>query len=170
MKTVLMVICLLIPVSACAHQTATCTMTAYFSPWDNVIVPIHRALLSAHKTVYCSLYGITNRYLAHDLINLERKGVTVEVGLDKREAHGRYDLHTVLEAAGITVIIKPRVVLEHNKLCVIDGRTIIMGSYNWSASAQKQDNSDVIIKNCPRLGKAFVGECKRIYERDSHPR
>ena len=88
------------------------------------------------------------------------------VGLDKRQAHGRYDLHSELADNGVIVIIKPKVVLEHNKLCVIDGKTVIMGSYNWSYSAQKQDNSDVIIENCPQLGKAFVDECKKIYERD----
>ena len=88
------------------------------------------------------------------------------VGLDKRQAHGRYDLHSELADNGVIVIIKPKVVLEHNKLCVIDGKTVIMGSYNWSYIAQKQDNSDVIIENCPQLGKAFVDECKKIYERD----
>jgi hypothetical protein len=41
-----------------------------------------------------------------------------------------------------------------------------MGSWNWSNSAKKQDNSDVIIENCPQIGEAFVDECKRIYERD----
>lgn len=65
------------------------------------------------------------------------------------QAAGRYDLHSELEAAGITVIIKPKRTLEHNKLCVIAGKKIIMGSWNWSNSAQKQDNSDVLIENCP---------------------
>lgn len=168
MKKILIAVFLLIAIPVYAQQPATCEMTAYFSPWDDVIVPIHKVLMEARSSVYCSLYGITNRYLADDLITLSQRGVKVIVGLDKRQAHGRYDLHSELADNGVTVIIKPRVVLEHNKLCVIDGKTVIMGSYNWSSSAQKQDNSDIIIKNCPQMGKVFVDECKRIYSRDNH--
>ncbi len=168
MKKLLAVVFLLIAVPVYAQQSATCEITAYFSPWDNVIAPIHKELMAARKSVYCSLYGITNRYLANDLITLSHRGIKVIVGLDKRQAYGKYDLHSELADGGVTVIIKPRAVLEHNKLCVIDGKTVIMGSYNWSYSAQKQDNSDVIIKNCPQMGEAFVDECKRIYERDTY--
>ena len=168
MKKLLMAVFLLITVPVYAQQSATCEMTAYFSPWDDVVAPIHKALMEARSSVYCSLYGITNRYLTDDLITLSRRGVKVIVGLDKRQAHGRYDLHSELTNNGVSVIIKPKTALEHNKLCVIDGKTVIMGSYNWSYSAQKQDNSDIIIKNCPQMGRAFVDECKRIYSRDTH--
>jgi phosphatidylserine/phosphatidylglycerophosphate/cardiolipin synthase-like enzyme len=56
--------------------------------------------------------------------------------------------------------------LEHNKFCVIDGTIVIMGSWNWSNNAQKQDNSDVIITACPKVAQAFEVAYQRIIERD----
>jgi len=41
-----------------------------------------------------------------------------------------------------------------------------MGSWNWSNSAQKQDNSDVIITDCPKVAQAFEAAYQRIIERD----
>jgi phosphatidylserine/phosphatidylglycerophosphate/cardiolipin synthase-like enzyme len=49
---------------------------------------------------------------------------------------------------------------------VIDGATVLMGSWNWSNNAQRQDNSDVLFKDCPEIAAAFEKNYKTIYERD----
>jgi phosphatidylserine/phosphatidylglycerophosphate/cardiolipin synthase-like enzyme len=132
-----------------------CEIQPLFSPYDKVDDAIHTQLVRASKSVHCSLYGITNLRLANDLIAAKKRGADVGVGLDKTQAAGQHDLHAKLQAVGILVEIKLSVVLEHNKFCVIDGSTVIMGSWNWSNNAQKQDNSDVIITDCPKVAQAF---------------
>ena len=79
----------------------------------------------------------------------------VRLGIDRRQSRGRADHHKDLEAAGVQVRVKPSSYLEHNKYCILDGVTVIMGSWNWSASAHKQDNSDLIITDCPELAVMF---------------
>jgi len=143
-----------------------CEVQPLFSPFDKVDDAIHAQLKQASKSVHCSLYGITNLRLANDLIEAKQRGADVGVGLDKIQASGKHDLHAKLHAAGILVEIKPVNVLEHNKFCVIDGTIVIMGSWNWSNSAQKQDNSDVIITDCPKVAQAFEVAYQRIVERD----
>src|SRR2546426_5285254 len=129
-------------------------------------ISIQARLEQASKSVHCSLYGITNLRLANDLIAAKKRGADIGVGLDKKQAAGKSDLHAKLQAVGILVEIKPVATLEHNKFCVIDGTIVIMGSWNWSNSAPKQDNSDVIITDCPRVAQAFEAAYQRIIERD----
>ncbi len=143
-----------------------CEVQPLFSPYDKVDDAINAQLLQASKSVHCSLYGITNLRLANDLIAVKKRGADVGVGLDKKQATGKSDLHAKLQDAGIIIEIKPKNVLEHNKFCVIDGVTVVMGSWNWTNSAQKQDNSDVIITNCPKVAQAFEAAFQRIMERD----
>src|SRR5438309_1912170 len=143
-----------------------CEVQPLFSPYDKVDDAIHARLGQANKSVHCSLYGITNLRLANDLIAAKQRGADVGVGLDKKQAAGQHDLHDKLQASGILVEIKPVNVLEHNKFCVIDGEIVVMGSWNWSNSAQKQDNSDVIITDCPKVAQAFEAAYQRIIERD----
>src|SRR2546426_4539426 len=143
-----------------------CEIQPLFSPYDKVDDAINAQLTQATKTVHCSLYGITNQRLASDLIAAKQRGAEVGVGLDKMQAAGKSDLHAKLQAAGIQIEIKPVATLEHNKFCVIDGTMVTMGSWNWSNNAQKQDNSDVIITDCPKVAQAFEAAFQRIMERD----
>jgi len=162
MKTVFFTLWFLLSIST----VWACEVQPLFSPYDKVDEAIHAQLALASKSVHCSLYGITNQRLASDLIAAKQRGAEVGVGLDKMQAAGKSDLHAKLEAAGILVEIKPVNVLEHNKFCAIDGSIVIMGSWNWSSSAQKQDNSDVIITDCPKVAQAFEAAYQRIIERD----
>src|SRR5438128_8375026 len=143
-----------------------CEVHPLFSPYDNVENAIHAQLEQSSKSIHCSLYGITNLRLANDLIAAKKRGTDVGVGLDKKQAAGQHDLHAKLQVAGILVEIKPVATLEHNKFCVLDGSIVIMGSWNWSNNAQKQDNSDVIITDCPKVAQAFEAAFQRIIERD----
>jgi phosphatidylserine/phosphatidylglycerophosphate/cardiolipin synthase-like enzyme len=137
-----------------------------FSPYDKVDDAIHAQLKQTSNSIHCSLYGITNLRLANDLIDAKQRGADVGVGLDKKQAAGQHDIHAKLQEAGILVEIKPVAALEHNKFCVIDGTIVIMGSWNWSNNAQTQDNSDVIITDCPKVAQAFEAAYQRIIERD----
>jgi phosphatidylserine/phosphatidylglycerophosphate/cardiolipin synthase-like enzyme len=124
--------------------------------------------MKAKKSVHCSLYGISNNALEKALIELKQAGVDVIVAEDKKQAALASDLHGDLMSNGIQVIIKKTAVLEHNKFCTIDGESVIMGSWNWSRSAQKQDNSVAVIKSCPNEGGRFEQAFRRIVERDSN--
>src|SRR3989449_1860796 len=162
MKTFIFTLWFLLAVST----AWACEVQPLFSPYDKVDDAIHAQLIQANKSVQCSLYGITNLRLVNDLIAVNKRGADVGVGLDKMQAAGKSDLHAKLQDAGIQVEIKPVNVLEHNKFCAIDGSIVIMGSWNWSSSAQKQDNSDVIITDCPKVAQAFEAAYQRIIERD----
>jgi len=162
MKTFILTLWFVLSVST----TWACEVQPLFSPYDKVDDAIHAQLERASKSVHCSLYGITNLRLANDLIAAKKRGDDVGVGLDKKQAAGQNDLHAKLQAIGILVEIKPVATLEHNKFCVIDGAVVIMGSWNWSNNAQKQDNSDVIITDCQKAAQAFEAAYQRIIERD----
>ena len=162
MRTLIFTLWLVLAVST----VWACEVQPLFSPFDKVDDAIQAQLERSSESVHCSLYGITNLRLASDLIAAKKRGADVGVGLDKKQAAGQHDLHSKLQAVGILVEIKPVVTLEHNKFCVIDGTIVIMGSWNWSNNAQKQDNSDVIIIDCPKVAQAFEAAYRRIIERD----
>jgi phosphatidylserine/phosphatidylglycerophosphate/cardiolipin synthase-like enzyme len=143
--------------------------TALFSPYDDVEAAIHTELQKVASSVHCSLYGISNKTLAGDLEALAKAGKDVKIGIDHVQASGSHDLHEALRAAGVRVEIKPKHAAEHNKFCILDGQNVIMGSWNWSANAQSQDNSDLIFIQHPSLADKFEQAFQRIWLRDQPP-
>lgn len=139
---------------------------ALFSPYDDVEGAIHTELQKVGSSVHCSLYGISNKTLAGDLEALAQAGKDVKIGIDHLQASGLYDLHQELQAAGVKVEIKPKHASEHNKFCILDDKNVIMGSWNWSANAQSQDNSDLIFIDNQPIADKFEQAFQRIWRRD----
>lgn len=145
---------------------AECTVEAYFSPYEDIEGLIVDKLKVAGGTIRCSLYGITNSRITEVLINRVSSGVDIKLCLDKTQSAGKHSTHRELKDAGVEVVIKKTGVLEHNKFCVIDNKTVVMGSYNFSNSAQKQDNSIVVMSKCDPISEKFNKAFMRIYRRD----
>lgn len=62
---------------------------------------------------------------------------------------------------------KRRSSIMHNKFCVIDGSTVITGSYNWSRQAQQNSENITIISEHQELARQFLQEFETIFERYS---
>jgi cardiolipin hydrolase len=165
-RTKMALLCVVFLVALTATASAQCTVESYFSPYDDIQTAVVKRLSEATTSVNCSLYGITNISVTKTLKGLVDKGVTVKLCLDKTQSAGKYDTHQQLADAGVEVVIKKTGVLEHNKFCVIDGSRVIMGSWNYSNNAQKQDNSMVDLSGCDAIVKQFSDAFERIYERD----
>jgi len=52
----------------------------------------------------------------------------------------------------------------HHKLAVIDRRTVITGSFNWSPSAAHQNDETLLVIESPLLAKHFTAEINRLWK------
>lgn len=149
-----------------AHAGSNCLVEAYFSPYEDIEGLVADKLKGAGGSIHCSLYGITNSRITNVLIDRVSRGVDIKLCLDKTQSSGKHSTHKELRDAGVEVVIKKSGVLEHNKFCVIDNKTVVMGSYNFSGNAQKQDNSIVVMSGCNPSTEKFNKAFMRIYRRD----
>jgi phosphatidylserine/phosphatidylglycerophosphate/cardiolipin synthase-like enzyme len=51
----------------------------------------------------------------------------------------------------------------HHKVIVIDDETVITGSFNFSASADKSNDENVVILRNPDIARRFADEFQRVY-------
>ena len=51
--------------------------------------------------------------------------------------------------------------IMHNKFCIIDHKTVITGSYNWTRKAKTNDENITVTKDSPELATDFVTEFQR---------
>lgn len=68
-----------------------------------------------------------------------------------------------LEAAGVSVKVNTHAGLMHLKIAVIDGRTAVLGSYNWTTAADRQNDEVLAVYECQETARAFEAEFERLW-------
>jgi phosphatidylserine/phosphatidylglycerophosphate/cardiolipin synthase-like enzyme len=53
---------------------------------------------------------------------------------------------------------------QPNQLAVIDNRTVITGSFNWSPSAAHQNDETLLVIDSPQLAEHFTAEINRLWK------
>jgi Phosphatidylserine/phosphatidylglycerophosphate/cardiolipin synthases and related enzymes len=136
-------------------------MSVYFSPNGGASDAIIREIDHAHSFIDIAMYAFTSRPIGQAVIDAYKRGVKVRLVMDVREANTRYSRSRFFYRAGIPIKTLPveetRFVkgLMHNKFAVIDGKEIITGSYNWTASAEKLNYENLLIIKSQKLADIY---------------
>jgi phosphatidylserine/phosphatidylglycerophosphate/cardiolipin synthase-like enzyme len=116
----------------------------YLTPYDNAEARLIAFLDQAQHYCYIASYSLTNPNVVNKLIQLHNRGVDVEILTDKTQAAGKNEQAALaaLQANGIPIFAGKSVAnaLMHCKFCVIDDHLIEDGSWNFTASANREDN------------------------------
>lgn len=161
------------PVEWRSSQTMTDLQDAMWtaiSPYQDIEMEVVTSLACAHKSVLVAAYSLTNVRIIDELIELHRKGVDVQLVLDKSQSCGTKEKYQIQrlqnEHVPMTIGTSKQNHIMHLKVMVIDADTVIDGSWNFSASANLEDN-DVNIITSESRAKLFTTYIKRIAE-DMH--
>jgi phosphatidylserine/phosphatidylglycerophosphate/cardiolipin synthase-like enzyme len=137
----------------------------YFSPHGGCTEAVIRELNKAKTTVLVQAYTFTSAPIAKALLNAHKRGVKVEVILDKSQRTQKYSSATFLYNAGIPVKIDAKHAIAHNKVMVIDGETVITGSFNFTKAAEENNAENLLIIRDKKLAERYM---KNWQEHERH--
>lgn len=159
----LMVIFLLILASsvgpADAQRDQAFQIGVWFSPKGGCTEAIIKEVDQARRQVVVLAYLLTANPIVKSLADARKRGVDVSVVLDK----GQYgpieeqDVATLL-AAGVKVYMDEQHGQAHNKIMVIDGSTVITGSFNFTVAAEQQNTENLLIIKRPDVAALYLKE------------
>ena len=143
--------------SAClCGQTGPHDLRAFFSPNGGCTDAVVSALREARKTVLVQAYSFTSAPIAKALAEAKQRGVDVQVILDKSQRTERYSGAAFLANNGIPVFIDAGHRIAHNKVMIIDGQTVITGSFNFTKAAESGNAENVLlVLHAPELAKKY---------------
>jgi phosphatidylserine/phosphatidylglycerophosphate/cardiolipin synthase-like enzyme len=127
-----------------------------FTPGGHCTAAIVAAIADARRRIVVQAYSFTSKPIALALAAAHERGVRVEVILDRsslKEHHASADL---LAGSGVPVFVDAAHVLAHNKVMVIDGETVITGSFNFTYAAQRDNAENLLILRDPALAAKYL--------------
>jgi len=121
-----------------------------FTPGQDCTGLIVGEIGRARTSILVQAYSFTSVPILSALKAAHARGVDVEVIVDKTSAKAsksgsRYSAATYLTNAGIPVWVDVQVSIAHNKVMVLDGATVITGSFNFTAAAQNHNAENLLI-------------------------
>jgi len=141
----------------------------YFSPDGYCQEAILREIETAQVTIDVAMYSFTSEPIAEALVDAMGRGVAVRVLLDKQQAGGRYSRGNFLDSCGIEVRVEDWSGYMHHKFAVIDSSVLLVGSYNWSANAERSNNENLLVIRDDSLSMIFMEEFQKLWERVDRP-
>ena len=104
------------------------------------------------------------------MIAASKKGVKVRIITDTDMIHSPGSDIVSLKKAGIPIKSDDKKKRfeghghMHNKFAILDGQTVINGSFNWTRSAVISNSENVVItKGNSSLSSSFTGEFERLW-------
>jgi len=89
----------------------------------------------------------------------------VEVILDKSQRTEKYSSGTFFFNAGIPVKIDAKHTIAHNKVMIVDGETVITGSFNFTKAAEEKNAENLLVIRDRKLAELYT---KNWQEYDRH--
>ena len=129
----------------------------HFSPHGGCTDTIVRELNKASSIILVQAYSFTSAPIAKGLLNAHRRGVKVEVILDKSQRkRDKYSSADFLLNSGIQPKIDARHSIAHNKVMIIDGEVVMTGSFNFTKAAENSNAENLLIIRDKRLAERYV--------------
>ena len=129
----------------------------YFSPRGGCTGAVVGAINAAKKSVYVQAYSFTSAPIAKALVAAHRRGVKTEVILDKSQQTEKYSEADFLLNGGVPVFIDSAHAIAHNKVMIIDGQTVITGSFNFTKAAEEGNAENLLILHqTPELAQKYL--------------
>ncbi|MES2569154.1 MAG: phospholipase D family protein [Verrucomicrobiota bacterium] len=140
------------------------SVEAHFSPRGGCTEKIIEEIGRANKSVLVQAYSFTSAPIAEALVAAHRRGVGVQVLLDKSQRSEKYTSADFIAHAKIPTYIDARHAIAHNKVMIIDAAVVITGSFNFTKAAEASNAENLLVIQDPALAAFYTDNWKRHRE------
>ena len=154
---IVVVLSLLISCPALKLEAAdTASWSVFFSPNGGCTEAIVKEIGKSRTSILVQAYSFTSASIAQALVEAQKHGVKIEVILDKSNVTDKYSAAVFLLHAGIPTRIDAAHAIAHNKIIVIDGETVITGSFNFTKAAEEKNAENLLIISDKSLAEKYI--------------
>ncbi len=125
--------------------------------FENIEQRILKEIESAHYAIFVSVAWFTNKKLFNALLEKAKQNcyVSIIIQLDEINSQSGIDYSQIQIGRSECFHISKDAELLHDKFCVIDFKTVITGSYNWTYKAS-HNSENILILNDPSVATQYI--------------
>jgi phosphatidylserine/phosphatidylglycerophosphate/cardiolipin synthase-like enzyme len=154
-------------VSQTPHPSVTVSGTRldiYYSPADHVQSALLPLINHAQSSVYFLAFSFTADAIGNAIRQRAAAGVKVAGVMEADQVKSAIGTeYEAFRKAGLDVHLDGNPGAMHHKVFIIDRRIVVMGSYNFSTSAEKDNDENLVVINNAEIAAQYMKEFQRVY-------
>jgi len=136
---------------------------AYFSPGESCRKAIIEQIEKATKRLQICVFTISDDRISDAIIRASRKGIDVRIITDNDKSNDLGSDVVRLAQGGIPIKMDNTSNHMHHKFMVVDELMLLTGSYNWTLSASKFNQENIVLLSEAGLVKSFLNEFEKLW-------
>lgn len=134
----------------------------YFCPEDRCIGQVVDELKLAEKSIHFMTFSFTSEDIANVLLIKNLEGIEVKGIMEAKQIseHSQYER---LLSNGVAVIKDSSPNNMHHKVFIIDGKTVITGSFNPTTGGNTRNDENILIIHDREIAEKFLNEFQQLY-------
>ena len=138
---------------------------AHFSPGQACLRRLSELIGEAKRTLAICVFTITDDRLTEAIIRAEERGVDIRIISDDLKAEDRGSDLKRLVRAGLSVRFDDSRHHMHHKFMVVDEALVATGSYNWTRSAERHNQENILVSDEPKLVASYLSAFNELWNR-----
>jgi len=126
-----------------------------FTPGGKCTALIVREISKAKIKIKVQAYSFTSKPIAEALVAAKKRGVSVDLLIDRSQFKNKHSVLPLLQKNGIFVQRDKVPGIAHNKVMIIDDESVITGSFNFTKAAQYRNSENVVLLRSPEAAKLY---------------
>ncbi|GAB6189370.1 hypothetical protein JCM30566_11090 [Marinitoga arctica] len=137
----------------------------YFTPEDDLTNRIIELINNAKKSIHVMIFTFSKKEIAESLINAKNRGVDVKIIAEEYQSNYSWAQINYLKQNGVNVILDKNDRTFHHKVMIIDENITITGSFNFTNSAQYNNDENSLVIHSEYISKEYEREFKRLWNK-----
>ncbi len=140
-----------------------------FAPEDRVVAALAVALSGATKSIRFMAFSFTLDDIAGVMQLKAQQGVSITGIFETTGSETKFSELTPLFCSGLAVKQDGNPYVLHHKVFIIDDKTVVAGSFNFSTSARDENDENMLIITDPDLALQYIDEFNRRWAEAKQP-
>jgi phosphatidylserine/phosphatidylglycerophosphate/cardiolipin synthase-like enzyme len=132
-----------------------------FAPAEGCEADLIAVLDNANVSIQFMTFSFTSDAVGDALVRAYDRGVAVE-GIVERRQSDQWSEYDALKLVGIPVLKDGNSGTMHHKVFIIDGTTVVTGSYNPTANANTRNDENLLVIENAVLAAQYISEYGRV--------
>lgn len=138
----------------------------YFSPDDHFAYRMVSLLKSTRNSVNFLMYTFTADDYSEILIDKSALGLDIQGVIEASAENAAGSDFEKMSMNGVNVKVVNESGLMHHKTIILDSEVVVLGSYNFTASAEKKNDENILVFWSPEIAQLFLIEYQRVLDQN----